>query len=119
MDHLEDAAIISLYWHRDAQAIPATAEKYGSYCTAVARNILRDQRDTEECVNDTYLRAWNAMPPHRPAVLSAFLGKITRNLALNRRRKDAAEKRGGGEVDAVFEELAHVISHRDTPVSLS
>ena len=119
MDHLEDAAIISLYWRRDAQAIPATAEKYGSYCTAVARNILRDQRDTEECVNDTYLRAWNAMPPHRPAVLSAFLGKITRNLALNRRRKDAAEKRGGGEADAVFEELAQVVSHRDTPVSHS
>ena len=117
MDHLEDAAIISLYWRRDAQAIPATAEKYGSYCTAVARNILRDQRDTEECVNDTYLRAWNAMPPHRPAVLSAFLGKITRNLALNRHRKDAAEKRGGGEADAVFEELAHVVSHQDTPES--
>ena len=117
MDHLEDAAIISLYWRRDAQAIPATAEKYGSYCTAVARNILRDQRDTEECVNDTYLRAWNAMPPHRPAVLSAFLGKITRNLALNRRRKDAAEKRGGGEADAVFEELSQVVSHRDTPES--
>lgn len=117
MDHLEDAAIISLYWRRDAQAIPATAEKYGSYCTAVARNILRDQRDTEECVNDTYLRAWNAMPPHRPAVLSAFLGKITRNLALNRHRKDAAEKRGGGEADAVFEELSQVVSHRDTPES--
>ncbi|MFR6394361.1 MAG: sigma factor [Oscillospiraceae bacterium] len=100
MDHLEDAAIISLYWHRDASSHPCYRRKIWLLTrTAVARNILRDQRDTEECVNDTYLRAWNAMPPHRPAVLSAFLGKITRNLALNRRRKDAAEKRGGGEVD--------------------
>ena len=114
---MDDAAIVALFWARDERAIPATAEKYGSYCTAVARNILRDQRDTEECVNDTYLRAWNAMPPHRPAVLSAFLGKITRNLALNRRRKDTAEKRGGGEADAVFEELSQVVSHRDTPES--
>ncbi len=115
MDHLEDAAIICLYWHRDPQAIPATAEKYGRYCAVVAQNILRSPQDTEECVNDTYLRAWNAMPPHRPAVLAAFLGKITRNLALNRRRKDTAEKRGGGEADAAFEELAQVVSDRDTP----
>ena len=115
MDHLEDAAIISLYWRRDAQAIPATAEKYGSYCTAVARNILRDQRDAEECVSDTYLRAWSAMPPHRPAMLAVFLGRITRNLALNRLRSAAAQKRGGGGAEAVFEELQHLVSHRDTP----
>lgn len=114
---MDDATIVALFWARDERAIPATAEKYGSYCAAVARNILRDQRDAEECVSDTYLRAWSAMPPHRPAVLSAFLGKITRNLALNRRRKDAAEKRGGGEADAVFEELAQVVSHQDTPES--
>ena len=110
MDHLEDTAIISLYWRRDAQAIPATAEKYGSYCTAVARNILRDQRDTEECVNDTYLRAWNAMPPHKPHVLSTFLGKIIRNLSLNRWRQNTAKKRGGGMLPAVLEELTEVVS---------
>lgn len=114
---MDDAAIVALFWARDERAIPATAEKYGSYCTAVARNILRDQQDTEECVNDTYLRAWSAMPPHRPAMLAVFLGRITRNLALNRHRKDAAEKRGGGEADAVFEELAQVVSHQDTPES--
>ena len=84
MDHLEDAVIISLYWRRDAQAIPATAEKYGSYCTAVARNILRDQRDTEECVNDTYLALWNAMPPNRPARLRAYAAGTARNISLRR-----------------------------------
>ena len=95
---MDDAAIVALFWARDERAIPATAEKYGSYCTAVARNILRDQRDAEECVSDTYLRAWSAMPPHRPAMLAVFLGRITRNLALNRLRSAAAQKRrsGGG-----------------------
>lgn len=114
---MDDATIVALFWARDERAIPAAAEKYGAYCAGIAGSILPDRRDAEECVSDTYLRAWNAMPPHRPAVLSAFLGKITRNLALNRRRKDAAEKRGGGEADAVFEELAQVVSHQDTPES--
>ena len=119
---MDDAAIVALFWARDERAIPATAEKYGSYCTAVARNILRDQRDAEECVSDTYLRAWSAMPPHRPAMLAVFLGRITRNLALNRLRSAApllrsaaAQKRGGGGAEAVFEELQHIVSDRDTP----
>ena len=116
---MDDRDIIALYWQRMEAAIHETAAKYGGLCYTIAHNILFSREDSEECVNDTYLRAWNAMPPHRPAVLSAFLGKITRNLALNRHRKDAAEKRGGGEVDAVFEELAQVVSHQDTPVSLN
>ena len=114
---MEDQQIIELYWARSEQAIRESETKYGAFCLSIARNILAQEQDAEECVNDTWLRAWNAMPPHRPAVLSAFLGKITRNLALNRRRKDAAEKRGGGEADAVFEELAQVVSHQDTPES--
>ena len=78
---MEDRDIIQLYWDRDEGAIPATADKYGGYCAAIARNILDDGRDAEECVNDTWLAAWNAMPPHRPARLSTFLGKLTRNLS--------------------------------------
>ena len=94
---MDDAALVGLYWARDERAIPATAEKYGAYCAAIARNILPDPQDAEECVSDAYLQAWNAIQPHRPAVFSAFLGKLTRNLALNRLRQNTAQKRGGGE----------------------
>ena len=110
---MEDSQIVQLYWDRDEQAIPHTAEKYGGYCLAVAGNILGNSKDAEECVNDTYLNAWNAIPPHRPQVLSAFLGKITRNLAFNRHKRNTADKRGGGEAAAVLEELAEVVSGKD------
>ena len=69
---MEDAQIVDLYWQRSSDAIPVTAERYGNYCAAVARNILADDRDAEECVNDTWLRAWNRMPSERPRLLSAF-----------------------------------------------
>lgn len=107
---MEDEKIIDLYWQRSEQAITATAEKYGAYCAAIARNILRREEDTEECLNDTWLGAWNAMPPHRPSVLGAFLGRLTRNLAFNRYAYTHAEKRGGGEVELVLEELAEIVS---------
>ena len=107
---MDDAAIVRLYWDRNEQAIPATAEKYGSYCTAIARNILGSPEDAEECVNDAYMQAWNAMPPHRPSILSAFLGKIVRNLSLNRYRRNMADKRGGGEAPAVLEEIGELVS---------
>ena len=84
---MEDEKIIDLYWNRDQGAIRHTAEKYGSYCGRIAKNILLNKEDCEECVNDTWLRAWNAMPDERPAILSAFLGAITRNLSLDRYRK--------------------------------
>ena len=90
---MEDAQIVDLYWQRSGEAIPVTAERYGNYCAAVARNILADDRDAEECVNDTWLAAWNSMPVNRPARLAPYLGKITRNLALDRWRRDHAEKR--------------------------
>ena len=111
---MEDDQIIQLYWDRDEGAIPATADRYGPYCAAIARNILDDRLDTEECVNDTYLHAWNAMPPQWPQILSAFLGKITRNLALSRYRHRHAEKRGGGELTAVLQELEDCVSGQET-----
>ncbi len=110
---MDDEKIIQLYWDRDEQAIPVTDIKYGAYCTSIAKNILGSNEDAEECVNDTYLNAWNAMPPHRPAVLSAFLGKITRNISLNRYKYNTAEKRGGGQCNLVFEELSDFISDKD------
>lgn len=110
---MEDGRIVQLYWDRDQSAISATAEKYEGYCASIARNILGDERDAEECVNDTWLGAWNAMPPHRPALLSAFLGKLTRNLSFNRWKARRADKRGGGETALVLDELAECVSGRD------
>ena len=107
---MDDAKIVQMYFDRDEQAIPATANKYGNYCVSVAKNILGNHEDAEECVNDTYLNAWNAIPPHRPQMLSAFLGKIVRNLAFNRYKHNTADKRGGGEIGAVLDELAGCVS---------
>ena len=111
---MDDAKIVQLYWDRSEQAIPATADKYGSYCTSIARNILGSPGDAEECVNDTYLNAWNSMPPHRPNTLSTFLGKITRNLSLNRYKQNTADKRGGSQAAVVLDELAELVSGFDS-----
>ena len=110
---MDDAQIVQLYWDRNEQAIHATSDKYGNYCTSIAKNILGNQEDAEECVNDTYLNAWNAMPPHRPSILSTFLGKITRNLSFNRYKHNTSDKRGGGEMPAVLKELSDLVSGRD------
>ena len=107
---MDDAKIVQLYFDRNEQAIPETAAKYGNYCTAIAKNILANAEDAEECVNDTYLNTWNAIPPHKPMRLSTFLGKIVRNLAFNRYKRNRAEKRGSGELTAVLEELAGCVS---------
>lgn len=106
---MEDAQIIDLYWQRNEDAIQETDQKYGNYCNRVAYNILGDHEDGKECVNSTYWKAWNAMPPHRPRVLIAFLGKITRNLALNIFEKRSAQKRGCGQVFLALEELEECI----------
>lgn len=111
---MEDSKIIQLYWNRDESAIPVTSKKYGAYCTSIARNILKNEEDTEECVNDTYFNAWNAMPPQRPSVLSAFLGRITRNLSFNRYKLLHTQKRGGGELPLVLEELTEVVSGKES-----
>ena len=106
---MDDAKIVQLYWDRDEQAIPATSEKYEGYCMSIAKNILGNKEDAEECVNDTYLHAWNSMPPHRPDLLSAFLGKITRRISLDKWRRSTAEKRGSGEVPLSLSELTDCI----------
>lgn len=112
---MEDSSIVDLYWQRDEQAITQTAAKYGAYCFAVADNILQNSEDSEECVNDTWLKAWNAMPPQRPERLRMFLAKITRNLSFNRYCARSAQKRGGGEIDLVLEELSQCLaSQSDT-----
>lgn len=107
---MEDCKIVQLYWNRDPNAITQTANKYGNYCAAIAKNILGNNEDAEECVNDTYMSAWNSMPPHKPDVLSAFLGKITRNLSFNRYKFEHARKRGGSEIPSVLDELSECIS---------
>ena len=112
---MDDSEIIRLFWDRDENAIYATADKYGAYCASIARNIVRDPQDAEECVNDTYLKAWNSIPPQSPASLAAYLGRITRNLAFNRYSRDSAEKRGGGELPVVLDELAECVSGGEDP----
>ena len=110
---MDDEEIVQLYWDRNEQAIPATAEKYGRYCASIAQNILGNKEDAEECVNDTYINAWNSMPPHKPSILSTFLGKITRNLSFNRYKYNTANKRGCGETVLVLDEIAELVSDTD------
>lgn len=102
---MEDSEIIDLYFARSEQAIAETDSKYGPYCRAIAYRILENRDDSSECVNDTYFRVWNAIPPQRPTGFRAFLGRITRNLALGRYRASRAQKRGGGRVEVALEEL--------------
>ena len=92
---MEDAEIIDLYWRRDQRAIDETHGKYGGFLTGIAWNILRSHGDAEECVNDTYLRTWNAIPPARPSAFRAWLGRIVRNLSLDRWKQNRTAKRGG------------------------
>lgn len=107
---MEDQKIIDLYWQRSEQAIAETDAKYGGYCFSVAYNILTNREDSEESVSDTYLAAWRSMPPKKPDILSAFLGKITRHLSIDRWRRRTADKRGGGQVPLALEELENCVS---------
>lgn len=106
---MEDEKIIDLYWARQERALIETERKYGAYCRTIAYHILRSREDSEECVSDAWLHAWNAIPPKRPAILSAFLGRITRNLSIDRWKAARTEKRGGGSVPAALEELSDCI----------
>ncbi len=106
---MEDSRIVELYWARNEAAIAQTEEKYGHYCFTVAYNILGSSEDANESVNDAYMAAWNAMPPHRPQVLSVFLGKLTRRIGISRLRSSTRAKRGGGEPALPLEELAECI----------
>lgn len=105
---MEDRDIIALYWERSEAAIRVTAERYGAYCAAIIRRILGDDRDVEECLTDTWLGAWNAMPPQRPRLLAPFLGRIARNTALDRWDYNHAQCRNAG-FEAILEELAECV----------
>lgn len=107
---MDDKRIVDLYFERSERAIAETASRYGNYCYSIAYNILSSNEDAEESVNDTYNAAWNSMPPHRPSVLSTFLGKITRRISIDRWRKRNAGKRGGGEMPLVLEELQDCVA---------
>lgn len=102
---MEDGKIIDLYWARREEAITETDRKYGNYCRSISLHILRNEEDCEECVNDTWMRAWDTMPPKRPDYLSAFLAKIVRNLSISRYRLNHAQKRGSGETELLLMEL--------------
>ena len=113
---MNDLQIIEMYWKRNEQAISVTAEKYGTYCYSVAYGILHNEEDSKESVNDTYMSAWNSMPPHKPNVLKTFLGKITRRLSIDRLKRKNAEKRGG-EIAEVLDELSECISPSGDPIA--
>lgn len=112
---MDDSEIIELYFQRSEEAVTQTASKYGKYCYQIAYHILSSREDSEESVNDTYLAAWNTMPPRRPNILSAFLGKLTRYISLDRWKKRSAQKRGSGQVALSLEELEECISGSDDP----
>ena len=111
---MEDQNIIALYWERKEQAITETDRKYGGYCYSIADGILHCREDSKETVSDTYLSAWRSIPPQRPRILKAFLGRISRNLALNRWNARKTEKRGGGEVPLALEELSECLTQGPT-----
>lgn len=108
-EEMDDNAIVELYWQRNDRAISETAEKYGAYCMKISFNILHDPYDSEENVNDTYMHAWNSIPPNRPRSMTAFLGRITRNLALNKYKASLSKKRRPGEFSISLDELSSCI----------
>ena len=114
---MDDEQIIDLYWQRSETAITQTQTKYGNFLLSIANRILSDQEDARECVNDTYWGVWNAIPPTRPRVLSAFLGKMTRRISIDRWRHLSAERRGGGTVPLALEELAGCIPGGSDPAA--
>ena len=103
-----DSQIVALYLARDERAIAETQSKYGGYCTSIAQNILQNLQDAEECVNDTWLRTWNSIPPAQPTLLKTYVGKITRNLALDKYKSSHREKRGCGELAIAFDEISEI-----------
>ncbi len=111
---LSDEEIIALYWERDENAIRETDRKYKGYLYTLAWSILADSGDCEECLNDTYLRTWNAIPPTRPLFLQAFLAKITRRLAIDRRRAEERHRRIPAAATDALSELAETLSSEDT-----
>jgi len=112
---MKDEQIVVLYWDRNEEAIRETGQKYGAYLAKISYNILSDLEDSKECVNDTYLKAWNSMPTHRPSVLSTYLGKITRQLSIDVFRKKHSTKRYASEYAVSLDELGDSFSDGFTP----
>ena len=112
---MDDNEIIELFFARDERAIEAASREYGAYCASIARGILDDQGAAEECVNDTWLKCWQTIPPQRPKSLKGYAGRIVRNLALSALRSEHAQKRGGGQVQLALDELSEVVSGGETP----
>ena len=112
---MNDSQIVALFFDRDQRAIEETDAKYGCYCYSIVHNILQSREDAEEAVSDTYLALWTAIPPHKPAMLRTFLGKIARRTALKRWEHLRTQKRGGGEVALALEELSEYLSDGITP----
>lgn len=109
---MEDGQIIGLYLSRDERAIKETEKKYGAYCRSISLRILKNKEDCEECINDTWMSAWISIPPEEPQRLSAYLGRIARNLSLKRYASSRAKKRGSGEIPLVLDELSLCIPDR-------
>lgn len=112
---MDDELILELYFARDQQAVRETEDKYGAYCQRISQRILGSRDDAEECVNDTWLQTWNTIPPQRPRCFSAFLGRITRNLSLDRWESRQAQKRGGGQTAVLLSELRDCLPSRESP----
>lgn len=111
---MDDGSIIRLFEERDEQGIAELETKYSAYLRRIAKNVLRDGRDAEECVNDTYLKVWNRIPPEKPDDLPAFIGKIARDSAIDSYRSKTAKKRRGSEYESSLDELSEVIPSHDT-----
>lgn len=110
---MEDSQIIKLYWMRDENAIVQTDQKYGKLCRGLSYRILSSREDAEECVSDTYLAAWNQIPPQKPAYFKGFLARIVRNISISRVRERYSKKNGGGELPLVLEELEQTLASDD------
>lgn len=106
---MDDKDIVALYWQRSERAIEESRDKYGCYCGTIARNILSDNDSAEECVSDTLIRAWETIPPNQPKRLGIYLGKITRNLAIDRYRSEKAQRHGGGQASVCLDELTECV----------
>jgi len=112
---MDDSAIVELYWRRDEAALSVTSEKYGSYLNKIAYDITGDASDCEECVNDTYLRAWNTIPPKRPEILRTYLARLARSVSIDCFRRKNSAKRRVSEYSASLDELAECVSGSSDP----
>lgn len=106
---MDDREIVELFFSRDEKALSEASQKYGKYCIAVAMNILGNREDSEECLNDALLKAWNTIPPEKPQNLAGYLARITKNISINRYNNAQAAKRGGGEIPLIYDELSECI----------